>query len=217
MSDIFREVDEEVRQDRALAFWERYQLWFIVAAVAIVAATAGWRFHQNRQQALTEEIGARYLAAVQASRDGKPAESTALLEGIVQNGTPGYRQIASLRLADEIGATDPKRAIHEFDRISGDAGMDPLFRDAARLRAAILVLNGGDVKDGIARLTPMAASGNPFRSTARELLATAALTTDDLETAGRWLDEIVRDPTAPQDVRQRADAFLALVRSGRKK
>lgn len=217
MSDIFREVDEEVRQDRALAFWERYQLWFIIAAVVIVAAAAGWRFNQSRQQAQTEEVGARYLAAVQASRDGKAPEATALLEGIVQNGTPGYRQLAALRLADEYGMTDPKRAIQEFDRIAGEASIDPLFRDAARLRAAILVLNGGDVKDGIARLTPMAASGNAFRSTAREMLATAALTTDDLETAGRWLDEIVRDPTAPQDVRQRADAFLALVRSGRKK
>lgn len=217
MSDIFREVDEEVRQDRALAFWNRYQLWFLIAAAVIVIATAGWRFHQSRQQAFAEETGARYLAAVQASREGKSADAIGFLEGVVQNGTPGYRQLAALRLADEYGATDGKRAIEAYDKIAGDASFDPLLRDAARLRAAVLVLNTGEVKDGINRLTPLAGANGTFRSTARELLATAAISADDYETAGRWLDEIVRDPAAPQDIRQRADAFLALVHAGRKK
>jgi hypothetical protein len=216
MSDIFREVDEEVRQDRALAFWNRYQLWFLVAAALVVIATAGWRFHLHRQQALAEETGARYLAAVQASRDGRPADAAASLDAIAREGTPGYRQLAALRAADEYTAVDASRALKSFEALASDTSLDPLFRDVARLRAGMLRLDAGDSRGAQAYLTPLAGGNNPFRSTARELLAAAAISADDFETAGRWLDEIVRDPAAPQDVRGRAEAFLGLVRSGRR-
>lgn len=215
MSDIFREVDEEVRQDRALAFWTRYQTWFIVAAAVIVVVAAGWRFYTTRQQTFAEETGARYAAAVQASREGRSNVALEGLQSISRDGAPGYRQLAAIRAADELTATDRPRAIQSFDALSNDTAIDPLFRDVARLRAAMLRLDAGDANGAGAQLTVLASAGGPFRSTARELLATAAISTNDFAAAGRWLDEIVRDPSAPQDVKQRAEAFLGLVRSGK--
>ena len=40
MSDIFREVDEDVRKDQSLAFWKKYGPYVIAAAVAIMTVTA---------------------------------------------------------------------------------------------------------------------------------------------------------------------------------
>ena len=216
MSDIFREVDEEVRQDRALAFWTRYQGWLLALAAIVVLATAGWRIWESRQQAFADATSARYTAALEASRAGRHDEAIAVLDEITRTGPRGYRQLAALRAADEYLIVDPVRALKGFDILAANASLDPIFRDAARLRAAMLQLDSGEARDAQMRLLPLAGGGSPFRSTARELLATAALVGDDLEAAARWLDEIVRDPVAPRDVRQRADAFLALVRAGRK-
>ena len=36
MTDFFREVDEEVRRDRILLFWQKYQIWLIGTVVLIV-------------------------------------------------------------------------------------------------------------------------------------------------------------------------------------
>lgn len=44
MADIFREIDEEIRQDRALAVWNKYQNVIIAVAVLIVVAAGGWKF-----------------------------------------------------------------------------------------------------------------------------------------------------------------------------
>ena len=44
MSDIFQEVDEEVRRDKAVEFWTKYQNSFSPLALLIVLATAGYRF-----------------------------------------------------------------------------------------------------------------------------------------------------------------------------
>ena len=42
MSDIFQEVDEEVRRDKATEFWKKYQNQILAAAVLIVLASAGF-------------------------------------------------------------------------------------------------------------------------------------------------------------------------------
>ena len=54
------------------------------------------------------------------------------------------------------------------------------------------------------------------RASARELLGLAAIKFGDLDAAGRWFDQIVSDAEAPSGAKQRAEAFLGLVRSDRK-
>jgi hypothetical protein len=80
----------------------------------------------------------------------------------------------------------------------------------------LLRLDEADAKEIEARLGTMTANDNPFRYSAREALALAALKHDDFDTAGRQLDTIVVDPQAPSAMRQRAEALLALVRAGKR-
>ena len=49
MSNIFKEVDEEVRRDKATEYWNKHGSKMIGAAVAIVLAVAGWRFYDDYQ------------------------------------------------------------------------------------------------------------------------------------------------------------------------
>src|SRR5436305_6905149 len=216
MSDIFREVDEEVRRDQAAQIWARYQNLFIGLAVLVIAATAGWRFYDHYRTKQAEEAGARYEAALALARDGKSAEAEASLEQIAKTGPKGYALLARLREAAEYGGSDPARAVKAFDAIAADGTIDPLFQNLARLRAALLRLDEADEKEIETRLGTMTAGDNPFRFSAREALALAALKHDDFETAGRQLDTIVVDPQAPGSMRQRAEALLALVRSSKR-
>lgn len=213
MSDIFREVDEEVRQDRALAFWNKYQTLILALAVAIVIGSGGWKFWQGQQQKAAETADEKFQSAMVASRDGKTAEALAGFQALAKDAPKGYATLARLRAAAELSATDRAGAIKAFDALSTDASLDQLFRDDARLRAALLRVDGADRKEMEERLMPLAAGGGAFRSTARELLALVAIRDNDLNSAGRWLDEIVTDTGAPETLKQRAEAFMGLVRS----
>lgn len=216
MSDIFREVDEEVRQDRALAFWNKYQTPILILAVLIVIASGGWRFWQAQQQKAAEAADEKFQAAMVLSQDGKRAEALAGFEALAKDGPKGYATLARLRAAGELALTDKAAAIKAYDALGADASLDPLFRDDARLRAALIRVDGADRKEMEERLTPLAAGGATFRSSARELLALVAMRDNDFDAAGRWLDQIVTDNEAPATLKQRADAFLGLVRSERK-
>ena len=64
MVDIFDEVDEELRAERAQALLKRYGGVIVAAVLLIVAAAAGWqgwRWYQARQD---QAAAAEYLTAM---------------------------------------------------------------------------------------------------------------------------------------------------------
>jgi hypothetical protein len=211
MSDIFREVDEEVRRDKALQFWSKHQTLFVALAIAIVAASAGWRFYKDGERAKAEAAGARYEAALQLSRENKSVEADAAFQEIIKTAPAGYALLARFRGAADVAVTDQTKAVEIYDALAADAKIPALLQDVARLRAATLRLDQADAAEVKRRLEPLAQAGAPFRNSARELLAYAALKADDFEAAGRWLDQIVVDLQAPAGLRQRAETLLGLV------
>ena len=59
--------------------------------------------------------------------------------------------------------SDPPGAAAAFDAVAGDAAIDPLLRDAPRLRAALIRANiPGEEQKGEAELTALSAAGDLF-------------------------------------------------------
>ena len=215
MSDIFREVDEEVRQDQAVALWNKYQNLIIAIALVVVVATGGYRLYDHFRVKAAEEAGAKFEAATILARDGKSTEAAAALNALAKEAPQGYALLARLRAAGEIGQNDAKAGAAAFDAIANDAAVSQLFRDVARIRAAMLVVDAAAPAEIEARLKPMAETGQPMRNLARELLGVAALKRNDAEAAARWFDLIVIDAQTGADARARAEAFLGLVSAAR--
>ena len=215
MSDFFQEVDEEVRREKAEIFWKKHQNLIIGLALAIVFATAGFRFYQFYQQRQSEEAGATYETAISLTREGKGEEAEKTLLDLAAKAPAGYKAVARLRAADIAAKRDAKAGLKAYDEIAADAGVDASLRDAAKLRAAFLAADLGDGADFARRAEPLAADGQPFRSSARELIGAKALEQGDFDRAAKYLDMIVTDEAAPASVRQRAELLLGLVRSGK--
>lgn len=214
MADIFREVDEDVRRDKAAELFSKYQNYFIALAVLVVAAVAAYRAYEHYRLQAAETAGAQYEAAVQLARAGKSAEAQSALEEIAKTGPAGYRTLALLRDAGVIAGRDPAAGLAAFDQLSRNAALPATFQDIARLRAAYLRLDEAGLAEMVNRLQPLTSEANAYRHSAREILALAALKANDLAAAGLWLDAIIVDPQSPAELRKRAEDFSGLVRSG---
>jgi hypothetical protein len=214
MADIFREVEEDVRRDRALAFWKKYGNVLIALALLAVAGTAAWRGWVYWQSKQSEAAGARYEQAIEDSKAGRSEEADKELQALASGGARGYEQLSRLRLAAELGKSDLQAALKAYDGIVADTGFSALMRDIARLRAGMLVADSAPLAELKTRLDPLLAPGSALGANARELLGLAALKAGDYEAAGKWLDEIITDQAAPASLRQRADLLLAIVRAG---
>jgi hypothetical protein len=215
MTDFFREVDEEVRRDRVLKFWQKYQNWLIGGALLLVIGTGAWRLYENNRISTAEAAGARYEAALRALASGNKDEAQTALAGLENDKSQGYAMLARFLAADLTAAKDPEAGVKAYEALAADPNVGSSMQAAAQVRAAMIWIDREDPKKFILRFTPYATAGKPFVNTYRELLALAAFKSGDYEGAGKWLDQIVVDGNAPPGLRNRAQALLGLVRAGK--
>ena len=213
MSDIFREVDEDVRRDKAAEFWAKYQNYVIGAAALIVLATAAYRFYDYRREQSAEAAGAAFQQALADSRDGKNAEAAAAVAKLTSDAPKGYQILARFADAALKVKSDPKAGAAAYDALAADASLEPLMREAARLRAALARVNAGGIDAARPQLEALAATDGVYRNTARLTLGAMALGAHDYAGAGKWLDLVVADPSAPQTERASAEELLGVVAS----
>lgn len=211
MSDIFQEVDEDVRRDRAAEFWAKYQNVIFALAALLVLATAGYRFYEYRRLQAAEAAGAEFQTALKMDRDAKAADAAAAYAKLSSDAQFGYRQLARFAEADIKAKSDPKGGAAAFDTLAADAAIDPQFRDAARLRAALLRLDSGEIDAAKGALEALASPDGAYRITARLTLASLALQAKDFASAGKQLDLVVADPEAPANEKRIAENLLGAV------
>lgn len=214
MSDFMREVDEDYRRERTMRFLSRYQLLFAAIVVAVIVGAGVWRYVVDRRVAGAEADNSRFADAETQARDGANAEARKSYQALLETGVAGYPLLAGMRDAEELTASDPEGAAKRFDAIASGEGGSQAMRDAARYRGALLRVDREEPKkfeDQYGRFTLDAFA---FHAGIRELLALTALKRGDTAAAQRLLGEIVIDGTAPPPLRNRAQAFLELARSG---
>jgi hypothetical protein len=215
MSDIFREVDEEVRRSQAEAVWKRYGGWIIGACVLLVAGVGGWRYDQWRKEQAASAAGVRFEAAIGKLGQNAAPQGAEELAALSRDGVGGYQLLARFRSASEAVKQDPAAGIRSFDAIAADAGVDPVIRDMARLRAGAAAVDSAGLADVESRLQPLTAAGNAFRHLANELIAAAAIKAGDLPKAAKHLDAIVIDREAPGGLRSRAETLIGITRGAK--
>jgi hypothetical protein len=211
VSELFDEVDEDVRRDQLKKLWDEYSIYIIAGALLIIIAVAGWRGYQYLEAKKATEAGAAFDKAVELSEANKHSEAEAAFTSLAANAPSGYRILARLRAAAEAGTHDPQAGAKLFDDISADRSVGASEQELARIRAAGLLLDTSTYPGMLARLEPAAAPGATFRHTARELLALSAWRANDTTAARRWLDLIANDGETPPGLRSRAEALQALL------
>ena len=215
MSDEFiREVQEEYRRDQITRIWTRYSGLIVGFFLVLLIGIGSWRYWQHVELTRAEAAALRFHEANRLAADGKTQEAEAALRTLANEAENGYQLLARFRLAAELGKQDGEGGAKAFDALAADAAVPPTLQDLARLRAAMLRLDGSDPASVAQSLEGLAAPTNPFRHSARELLGLAALKRGDYDAAGRWFDQIAADRETPQPIRSRLEIYAALVAGG---
>ena len=211
MSELFDEVDEEVRREQLKKLWDKYSIYIIALMVVVVAGVGGWRGYQYLEAKKAAEAGAAFDKAIELSEQDKHAEAEAAFTELAARAPSGYRTLARLRAAAEAASRDPKAGAKMFDDIAADRSVGAEQRELAKLRAAGLLLDSAGYADMLQRLEPSTTAGATFRHSAREMLALSAWRNGDATAARKWLDAIAEDGETPPGLRSRAEALQALL------
>jgi len=214
VSDIFREVDEDLRRDRATELAKKYGPYFIGFAVAIVLGTLAYQLWQDWDLARRTERSEAYAAALQLVADG---ETEAALAALQELGEPdgGYGTLATFERARLLAAEGRRdEALAQWEILAAGEAGGPALEGAARLFFAMHLIDDGDPAELRTMLQPLMVAGNGFRPLAMELDAQLAVREGDREKARQIYAEIADDLTAPPGLRARAAQVLASLAEG---
>ena len=211
MSELFDEVDEEVRRDQLKKLWDNYSIYIIAAALLIIAAVGGWRGYQYVEARKAAEANGAFNRAVELSEQGKHEDAEKAFADLAAKAPYGYRLLSRFHQAAELASRDPKAAAKMFDDLAADSSIGAEQQELARIRAAGLLVDSATYADMKQRLEPDTVPSATFRHSARELLALSAFHANDTNAARLWLDQISADNETPPSLRSRAEALQALL------
>lgn len=190
---LYREVWEEVNNDKTLAFIKKYSKYMIAGAlsllIVVTAVQIGVRTHHANKMATAENyetavlnMDANALAGIAKNASGANADLALFQAYVLDN------DIAKLENLAKNGATRD-------------------FRDLAKMH--IVALRGDDMTaaDVEKYLSDLNTKKSPFYYTSRLVIAKKYLASGDRNSANKWLDVIINDADAPAVVSANAQTL----------
>jgi hypothetical protein len=210
VSDIFREVEEDVRRERFQKLWKAYGSFAIAALVLLFAGIGGWQYWQRHELQQRQKFSDSFLAA---QRITNPQTAAGSFADLARTAPKEYRLIAQLSQAGAMfasgqrdGAIDLYKQLAKED--SGTIG------SVARIRAAWALVESAPRTELAELLKPLDQPGNAWRGNAREVLAYADYRAKDTKAALTKFSELSLSPEATEGLRARAKAMADFLKNG---
>lgn len=210
MSDVFREVDEAVREDQLKQIWRRHGKLIIAVIVLVVVVIGGWQGWQAWQASDRESASNAYAGALMAARTNRVDQAFATLGELSDPDAGDIGTLAALAEARlHLGEGRLPEAVAIWDAVAASEGAGQTYSKAALLLSVMHQVDSGDPAALEARLQPLLADNEAYRPLALELTAVLAIKQSDPERARGLLEALATDPLASPAQQARARELAA--------
>jgi hypothetical protein len=202
---FYREVDEELRRDQLMSWWQRYGKLVIAGVVLVIALIGGFIWWQNQREVKAAERSGKLLAAFDDIGARKSGPANAKLDELAKSGSDAHRAAALLTKADlAIEARDLKGAAGLFRQVADDDDLPQPYRDLALVRMTAVEFDTLQPQAVVDRLKGFAVAGNPWFGSAGEMVALSYLRLGKPQQAAGIFAAMAKDRKLPDTLRSRA-------------
>lgn len=213
MSDIFHEVEEEVRRERLEKIWKQYGDYIVAAAALLILVAAAfrlWNVYESRERAAAS---VRYQAAQQLLQAGQPRAAAEAFAKLSKTAPGGYAKLSQLQEADALQASgNTAAALANYRKLAVDS--DDMISSVAKLRAAWIIVEGAPKSEVESLIGGMTADSSPWHQVAREIIAYADYHDGNTKQALAEYRALSKDLKAPGGVRGRSLAMVTFLTAG---
>ena len=211
MDDIFKEVDEELREERLTKIWKRigpYVVGILSGAIIITSAVIGYREYDETQR---QNWGVQFAEAMNLSEEGNWQESLDLFDTLTEKTNLGYKTLSLFQAASLYAKNGDKEKALEIYQSLENKALDENFRDLATLMMIYLQFDNADPEILEKRIEKFASKGNPWYYNAVELKGFLFAKQKNKEKQIEIFNILSKDNKAPEGVRTRANDMLAIL------
>jgi hypothetical protein len=210
LSDIFREVEEDVRKEKLEKFWKAYGDYVIALGALIILGIAGFEFWQRYQASQRDKAA---IAFASAQRITDPRRAADAFADLAKTTPDGYRLLSRLEQANSMlagGQRETAVTVYKeiADQDKGGIGA------VARLRTGWATADTATRADLQTLLAPLESQSSVWKPMADEILAYSDYRNHDVAKATGEFDALASNPATPGALKSRARAMAAFLKQG---
>lgn len=208
---LYKEIDEELRHENYAKLWKKYGNFIIATAALVivsVAAYQGWNAYSVNKRS---DDSALYTTALEALKKDNKDQALSILTRLSNNASKAYATLSQLNKASiNSESGNIAEASASYLLIANDSSESEIFRDLAVILWTMHNMNSIDPVKLTKDLQRLILPSNPWRHTAKELVALIAKRNGNTKQANRLFEELADDVTAPAGIRSRASELLSI-------
>ena len=210
MSDILRQVDEELRQDRLLNLWRRYRIYLICGLILLIGSVIGFQINKSVNQSFYEGEVEKYIGTSDLVDFNETIENLSKIDNSNQLLISGIAQIKIAILLMENGKIQESK--EKLLEIINDGKANAILTDLAIYFYLMSSLNDIPMDEINAYLSKNKLENSSFKYLFKETIAIKNLLSGNIKLSKEKFNELVNDENTPRDIVIRAAKFLDTIK-----
>ena len=213
MSDVFQEVEEDIRKEKYRTIWLRYRYYLISTVLVIVIVIAINAFLRNQNFKEVNERSEKFFDAISISNSDSEHAIKLLNEFSITEATHSEYNIV-LSLFIEAAIKREKKnfsdALDSYSQIIALENIDNFYIDYANLCAAETLISSGDIDSAKIILENLIKEGSVLLLIAKEYLGYFEINQGNFDKSKILFQEIAEDAAASQEMKNRVKEVLSI-------
>tara|TARA_B100001996_G_C18531945_1_gene543423 strand:+ start:7 stop:642 length:636 start_codon:yes stop_codon:yes gene_type:complete len=211
MSDILRQVDEDLRKDNLLGIWKSYGLYIIGLILIILISLAAYQYYLFNTKLKNEAIVEKY---VDAATEGNINKSIDQLIELDESKNSFMKGLAKLKRAELYFTNSEKdTALKLLESIYNDKNLGRIIRDLALYKYLMVQLDFLDKDLYLKIIDSNDLQESKFKYHFKELKGLKLLIEGDISNSLEIFESIISDDSSPVDIRTRSEKFIEISKS----
>ena len=208
MSDVLRQIDEDLRKDKLNKLWKNYGLYIIVLIITIILAVIGYQIKVSSDKSSNQKLVETFLA----TSNNEDIENVLNNFDIIINSNNNYLSgLAELKKSNLlIKNGNYEDGLFVLKKVINNKKYDPVINDLATYLLLMLLLDDLNDNEFSTYLSKDKIETSKLKFLFMEIKAIRNLILGDFEQAKKEFIDLKNTIDLPIEIRTRAGKFLEL-------
>lgn len=210
MSDILRQVDEDLRKDRLLGLWKKYGYYLIGIVAILIIFVIGYQVNFSLSQKNNERVVEMYLNAVNTDDVNLSINNLAAINDSDNSFLLNLARLrsASLHFENE-NANEGRAKLKEIILNNED---NSIITDLAIYLFIVSNIDKIEINEINKYLNEKRLSSSEFKYLFEEIIAVKELISGNYDLSLMKFESLINNPSTPNDILIRAEKFIEIIK-----
>ena len=208
MSDVLRQIDEDLRKDKLNKLWKNYGLYIIVLIITIILAVIGYQIKVSSDKSSNQKLVETFLATSNNEDIENVLNNFDIIINSNNNYLSGLAELKKTNLLIKNG--NYEEGLFVLKKVINNKKYDPVINDLATYLLLMLLLEDLNDNEFSTYLSKDKIETSKLKFLFMEIKAIRNLILGDFEQAKKEFIDLKNTIDLPIEIRTRAGKFLEL-------